>query len=192
MHSGRVLSGGCFLLLLCVCVFEKEDLCDVGGSMCVCMHVRAYVRVHTCVCVCVFVCASMCVCVSLYVCVCGVLFFKHSENICIPLNVAGVALISSCKHQGFLWWRSHSSCHITHAAWSAGAGMYWCLLLLHVWAHSHDSMERRVVCTIEIQLNVLAIPYDDGWRWNNLVCFGVWLNWPQRQVVKVTRTQAII
>lgn len=29
-----------------------------------------------------------------------------------PLNVAGVALISSCMHQGFLWWRSHGSCHI--------------------------------------------------------------------------------
>jgi hypothetical protein len=123
MHSGRVLSGGCFFVVVvcvCVCVFEKEDLCDVGGSMCVCMHVRVYVRVHTCACVCVCSCVQACVCVCVLACVCGVLFFKHSENICIPLNVAGAALISSCKHQGFLWWRSHSSCHITHTAWSAG------------------------------------------------------------------------
>ena len=35
------------------------------------------------------------------VCVCVVLFFKHSENICIPLNPACVALIISCMHQGF-------------------------------------------------------------------------------------------
>lgn len=34
-------------------------------------------------------------------CVCVVLFFKHSENICIPLNPACVALIISCMHQGF-------------------------------------------------------------------------------------------
>lgn len=60
------------------------------------------------------------------------------------------------------------------AAWIAGAGMYWGLLLLFHLAHLHDSMERRgVLHTIEIQLNVLAIPYDDGWSWNQFVCFGV-------------------
>lgn len=47
------------------------------------------------------------------VCMCVVLFFKHSENICIPLNPACVALIISCMHQGFLSWRSHGSSHIT-------------------------------------------------------------------------------
>lgn len=55
---------------------------------------------------------------NVYVCV--VLFLKHSENICIPLNPACVALIISCMHQGFLSQRSHSSSHITHD-WRGGS-----------------------------------------------------------------------
>lgn len=45
-------------------------------------------------------------CVRAYACV-YYCFLSRSENICIPLNPACVALIISCMHQGFLSWRSH-------------------------------------------------------------------------------------
>lgn len=65
-----------------------------------------------------------------------VVFLQCLENICIPLNIACVALIISCMHQEFfffffvrccwsfyslarLFWRSHSVCHIREAAYSA-------------------------------------------------------------------------
>lgn len=101
MHLGRVLSGG-WLLFLLQCVMYVW-ICIVVKSVCVRMGSGAEV---------VRICRRVCVCV--------VLFFKHSENICIPLNPACVALIISCMHQGFLSARSHSSSHITHD-WRGGS-----------------------------------------------------------------------
>lgn len=41
--------------------------------------------------------------VCVWRCLCVALFFKHSENISIPLSPACAALIISCMHQGFLF-----------------------------------------------------------------------------------------
>ena len=48
-------------------------MCVVGGGVCVCACVRAFVRAcvaWVCVCACVCVCVRACVCVSVSVCVC--------------------------------------------------------------------------------------------------------------------------
>ena len=80
-----------------VVVFFCSRVCDVW--------VRLVVK---CVWCCVFVCVCVCVCEGAGEgspfggCACvQYCFYKHSENICIPLNPACVALIISCMHQGF-------------------------------------------------------------------------------------------
>lgn len=88
MHLGRVLSGDCLL------VFFVPLLCDASVGYTVWFSVREAAGEGL-----YLAAASLCLCAHLHTR--ALLFFKQSENICIPLNPACVALIISCMHQGF-------------------------------------------------------------------------------------------
>lgn len=77
-------SSSCFSVVWCMCGYA------LWLKVSVMLHVFVRVRMGR---------GAELVCV--WQCLCVVLFFKHSENISIPLSPACVALIISCMHQGF-------------------------------------------------------------------------------------------
>ena len=65
--------------------------------MCVCVHVRAFMRVCVCVCVCACVCACVRVCMRVCVCVWSLV---HGVNIRIRLQYSNVDTNTEGKDLG--------------------------------------------------------------------------------------------